>query len=97
MEQHLSQYRIFYEVAKAGNISKAAKELFISQPAISKAISKLEDNLDVTLFTTKLPRRAADQLKGSFSSSIRGERLRGSGPRASSELKRIREFQHRPA
>ena len=24
MEQHLSQYRIFYEVAKAGNISKAA-------------------------------------------------------------------------
>ena len=34
MEQNLSQYRIFYEVAKNGNISKAAKELFISQPAI---------------------------------------------------------------
>ena len=42
MEQNLSQYKIFYEVAKAGNISKAAKELYISQPAISKAISKLE-------------------------------------------------------
>ena len=28
MEQHLSQYKIFYAVAKAGNISKAAKELF---------------------------------------------------------------------
>ena len=41
MEQHLSQYKIFYEVARTGNISKAAKELFISQPAISKAISKL--------------------------------------------------------
>ena len=41
MEQNLSQYKIFYEVAKAGNISKAAKELYISQPAISKAISKL--------------------------------------------------------
>mgnify|MGYP001119144155 CR=1 FL=1 len=26
MEQNLSQYKIFYEVAKAGNISKAAKE-----------------------------------------------------------------------
>ena len=38
MEQNLSQYKIFYEVAKAGNISKAAKELYISQPAISKAI-----------------------------------------------------------
>ena len=44
MEQNLSQYKIFYEVAKAGNISKAAKELYISQPAISKAISKLEDS-----------------------------------------------------
>ncbi len=51
MEQNLSQYKIFYEVAKAGNISKAAKELYISQPAISKAISKLEDNLKVSLFT----------------------------------------------
>ena len=35
MNQNLSQYKIFYEVAKAGNISKAAKELYISQPAIS--------------------------------------------------------------
>lgn len=51
MEQNLSQYKIFYEVAKAGNISKAAKELYISQPAISKAISKLEDSLQVSLFT----------------------------------------------
>ncbi len=51
MEQNLSQYKIFYEVAKAGNISKAAKELYISQPAISKAISKLEDSLKVSLFT----------------------------------------------
>ena len=49
MEQNLSQYKIFYEVAKAGNISKAAKELYISQPAISKAISKLEESLS-TLF-----------------------------------------------
>ena len=51
MEQNLSQYKIFYEVAKAGNISKAAKELYISQPAISKAISKLEDSIGLSLFT----------------------------------------------
>lgn len=51
MEQNLSQYRIFYEVAKNGNISRAARELYISQPAISKAIGKLEDNLGTTLFT----------------------------------------------
>ena len=51
MDQNLSQYRVFYAVAKAGNISKAAKELYISQPAISKSISKLEDTLNTTLFT----------------------------------------------
>lgn len=51
MDQNLSQYKIFYEVAKTGNISKAAKELYISQPAISKAIGKLEDSLNTILFT----------------------------------------------
>ena len=50
MNQNLSSYRIFYTVANTGNISKAAKELYISQPAISKAISKLEQSLDVILF-----------------------------------------------
>ncbi len=50
MLNNLNLYYIFYEVAKVGNISGAAKELFISQPAISKAISKLEDNLGVVLF-----------------------------------------------
>ena len=50
MEQNLSQYRIFYAVAKAGNISRAAKELYISQPAVSKAIRKLEESLNTTLF-----------------------------------------------
>ena len=50
MEQNLSSYRIFYAVANNRNISRAAKELYISQPAISKSIQKLEDNLDVKLF-----------------------------------------------
>lgn len=50
MEQNLSLYKIFYTVAIAGNISKAAKELYISQPAISKSITKLEQSLDTTLF-----------------------------------------------
>lgn len=50
MEGNLSSYRIFHSVARHGNISYAAKELYISQPAISKAIRKLEDNLGVRLF-----------------------------------------------
>ncbi|MBQ9119140.1 MAG: LysR family transcriptional regulator [Lachnospiraceae bacterium] len=50
-EGSLSNYQIFNAVAEAGNISAAAKQLFISQPAISKAIKKLEESLSVTLFT----------------------------------------------
>ena len=50
MEQNLNLYHIFYTVAKCRNISGAARQLFISQPAISKAISRLEQNLNTTLF-----------------------------------------------
>ena len=51
MNQNLSSYRIFYTVANSGNISKAAKELYISQPAISKSIQKLEENVGCKLFS----------------------------------------------
>lgn len=51
MDQNLTLYKIFYNTALAGNISKAADELYISQPAISKAVKRLEENLKVTLFT----------------------------------------------
>ena len=90
MEQNLSQYKIFYEVAKAGNISKAAKELYISQPAISKAISKLEDSLGLSLFTrssrgvqlTSEGEILFEHAKEAFDTLSRGEQ----------ELKRIQEF-----
>lgn len=50
MKENLSLYHIFYTVGRTGSISQAARELFISQPAITKAIQKLEENLDTTLF-----------------------------------------------
>lgn len=50
MEQNLNHYKIFYEVAKCGNISKAAENLYISQPAVSKSITKLEQSISHTLF-----------------------------------------------
>ena len=50
MISNLNNYVIFYTVAKAGNISKAANQLYISQPAISKSISKLEAELGTALF-----------------------------------------------
>lgn len=51
MNQNLSSYRIFYTVANTGNISKAAKELYISQPAISKSIQRLEESVGCKLFS----------------------------------------------
>lgn len=50
MDNHLNLYYIFYTAARHQNISLAAKELFISQPAVSKSISKLEESLDTKLF-----------------------------------------------
>lgn len=43
-------YKIFYTVARYSNITKASKILHISQPAISKSIKKLEDQLCGQLF-----------------------------------------------
>ena len=45
--QHL---RYFYMVAKNKSFTKAAKELRISQPAISKMVSQLEDLIEKPLF-----------------------------------------------
>jgi len=51
---NLNLYKTFYDVAKCGSISKAAKETFSSQPAISKAIKKLEEELGTQLFYRNL-------------------------------------------
>lgn len=50
MQENLSLYHIFYVTGKTGSISGAAKELYISQPAVSRAVQKLEHNLDTQLF-----------------------------------------------
>ncbi|MDO4282054.1 MAG: LysR family transcriptional regulator [Clostridia bacterium] len=43
-------YNLFYVVASAGSISRAAEELYISQPAVTQSIRKLEMQLGGTLF-----------------------------------------------
>ena len=50
MDVDLELYRIFRAVAKAGNISKAAALLFVSQSAVSQAIMQLENRLGGKLF-----------------------------------------------
>lgn len=44
-------YKIFYYVVKYESISKAAEAMYISQPAISQAMSNLETKLGGKLFT----------------------------------------------
>lgn len=46
-------FKNFYYVAMTGSFSKAAKELFISQPTVSYNIKCLENNLDTKLFIRK--------------------------------------------
>ena len=50
MNINFELYKTFYSVAKNQNITKAAKELMISQPAVSKAIKTLEEQLNCSLF-----------------------------------------------
>lgn len=50
LNTNLNLYKNFYEVAKLGSLSLASKKMFISQPAISRSIKKLEEELDVVLF-----------------------------------------------
>ncbi|HYH02615.1 MAG TPA: LysR family transcriptional regulator [Bacillota bacterium] len=50
MNINFELYRVFYFVSKAGSISNAAKELYISQPAVSQAIKQLEEKLGGQLF-----------------------------------------------
>jgi DNA-binding transcriptional LysR family regulator len=46
----LYQLRTFIKVAQEGNLTRAAEQLFTSQPAISAHIKALEEELGVTLF-----------------------------------------------
>lgn len=48
---NLDLYRVFYTVAKCGSLTRAAEELYISQPAVSQSIKQLENQLGMPLFT----------------------------------------------
>ena len=50
MKTNLELYKAFYYVAKNKNITQAANELMVSQPAVSKSIKVLERDLNIVLF-----------------------------------------------
>lgn len=46
----LDLYKVFCQVAKSKSFSKASKELYMTQPAVSQAVMQLERELDIRLF-----------------------------------------------
>lgn len=48
---NLEHYRVFYYVAAYQSITRAAAQLYISQPAVSKSIQRLEEEMNCKLFT----------------------------------------------
>ncbi len=53
MDINFEYYKIFYIIAKNKNITKAAEELNISQPAISRMLKTMEEQLNTKLFIRK--------------------------------------------
>ena len=80
MNQALSQYYIFYVAARCGNISRASRELFISQPAVSKSIRKLEQSLHTVPVPPGAPGRTPDRRRrAAVPPCLRGFCLSGNG------------------
>ncbi|HEY4389926.1 MAG TPA: LysR family transcriptional regulator [Paenibacillus sp.] len=50
MSGKLDLYKIFCKVGKSESFSKAARDLYLTQPAVSQAIMQLEGELDIRLF-----------------------------------------------
>ena len=50
MVTKLDLYKVFCQVGKSKSFSKASKELYMTQPAVSQAIMQLEGELDIRLF-----------------------------------------------
>jgi len=44
---NINQLKIFYYAAKNGNLSSAANELFITQPAVTKGIQRLQEHYEI--------------------------------------------------
>ena len=50
MNVNLEYYRVFYYVCVHGSLTAAARELCISQPAVSQAVRQLEKEAGIKLF-----------------------------------------------
>lgn len=71
----LSQLEYFIKIAQCGSITKAAQELFLSQPSLTKAINNLETEYNLQLLERTGQRHPRDTAR----TGISGIRPSGSG------------------
>ena len=55
MNSNFEYYKVFYYVAKYENLTKASSVLKTSQPAVTRTIHNLENELGCRLFTEANP------------------------------------------
>lgn len=66
----LIQLKYFATVARLGNVSKAAQELYVTQPNLSKSIARLEEELGVPLFEHRKGKIVLNDYGRCFLSSV---------------------------
>lgn len=88
---NLELYKVFCTVARCGSLTRAAQELFISQPAVSQAIKQLENQLGVSLFnrTRKGMQLSATGGKIIYADISEAMRLIGEAESRLSEIKTV--------
>ena len=62
----LSKLKMFYEIAREGNMTRVAKKLHTSQPALSRVLKAFEDRIQAKLF---------ERVAGGMRLTPQGERL----------------------
>lgn len=65
MISKLDLYKVFCQVGKDKSFSKAAKELYMTQPAVSQAMKQLESELEIRLFN-RTPKGVSFTKEGSI-------------------------------
>lgn len=65
MASKLDLYKVFCTVGKSESFSKAAKDLFMTQPAVSQAIKQLERELETRLFN-RTPKGVSLTIEGNL-------------------------------
>jgi len=87
----LRHIEVFTSIMRTGSVTEAAKELHISQPAVSKTLQHAESRLGITLFTRANGRlQATPEAKLLFSAANRIEDSLSQFNQASRDLKNLK-------